>query len=147
MILDHLSRASKYYNIHPGFKSAFEYLKSNDLSKLPPGKTRINGDDLFILISTDEKGNERRPLESHRLYIDIQLPIEGSFPVEWHDIDSCKNILRPYEKEKDLQLYGDPPLFTMHLVPDMFVVLFPEDAHAPQPPLTSTKKAVVKVAI
>lgn len=147
MILDHLSRAEKYYAVHPGFKRAFEYLKTNHLSALPEGRTKINGDDLFIIIASDERGNERRKMETHRTYIDIQVPIEGSFPLEWHDVDSCKNVAQLYDTEKDVQLYNDPPLFTVHLVPDMFAVLFPEDAHAAQPPMTTVKKAVIKVAV
>lgn len=147
MILDHLSRAEKYFHIHPSFKHAFDFLRSTDLKALPAGRTDIEGDDLFILVAADVQGNERRKLETHRQYIDIQLPIDGSFPVEWHDVDSCKNIFQEYDREKDVELYNDPPLFTVHLVPDMFVVLFPEDAHAAQPPMTSVKKAVIKVAV
>lgn len=147
MILDHLSRAEKYYTVHSGFKHAFDYVKSTDLSTLPLGRTDIHGDELYIIIANDEQGNERRKLETHRSYIDIQLPIEGSFPLEWHDIDSCRNVTQEYTADKDVMLYGDPPLFTVHLVPDMFAVLFPEDAHAPQPPMTRTKKAIVKVAV
>ena len=92
MILDHLSRAEKYYAVHPGFRPAFEFLKMNNLSALPEGKTNIGGDDLVVIIATDERGNERRKLETHQTYIDIQVPIAGSFPLEWHDVDSCKNI-------------------------------------------------------
>jgi biofilm protein TabA len=147
MILDHLSRAEKYYNIHTSFKHAFDFLKMTDLRSLPLGRTDIEGDDIYLIIAKDETGNERRKLETHNLYIDIQLPIEGSFPLEWHDIDSCKNVFQEYNKEKDIKFYSDPPLFTVQLMPDMFVILFPEDAHAPQPPLTSVLKAIVKVAI
>ena len=147
MILDHLSRAEKYFNVHSSFKHAFDFVNSTDLSTLPLGRTDIEGDDLYIIIATDETGNERRKLESHRSYIDIQLPIEGSFPLEWHDIDSCKNVSQDYNPDKDVKFYNDPPLFTVQLMPDMFAVLFPEDAHAPQPPMTQTKKAIVKVAV
>lgn len=147
MILDHLSRAEKYFNIHPSFKQAFDFVKKTNLHALPLGKTMIAGDDIYLIIATDEAGNERRKLETHRSYIDIQFPIEGSFPLEWHDVDSCKNIFREYDAKDDVQYYNDPPLFTIHLIPDMFAILFPEDAHAPQPPLTRTKKAIIKVAV
>lgn len=147
MILDHLSRAEKYFNMHSSFKHAFDFVKKTDLNALPLGKTPIDGDDIYVVVATDEAGNERRKLETHRSYIDIQLPIEGSFPLEWHDVDSCKNTADDYNEEKDVIYYNDPPLFTVHLVPDMFAVLFPEDAHAPQPPMTRTKKAIIKVAV
>jgi len=147
MILDHLSRAEKYFNVHSSFKHAFDYLKQTDLRALSEGRHDIEGDDIYIIITDDAVGSERRKLETHRKYIDIQLPIEGSFPIEWHDVDSCKNVSLEYDNEKDVQLYNDPPLFTVYLASDMFAVLFPEDAHASQPPMTSVKKAIVKVAV
>lgn len=147
MILDHLSRAEKYFDVHSSFKHAFDYLKSTDIRSLPEGRHDIEGDDLYMIIATDEHGNERRKLETHKRYIDIQLAVTGSFPLEWHDIDSCKNIAADYDHEKDVAFYNDPPLFTVQIASDMFVVLFPEDAHAPQPPMTTTKKAILKVAV
>jgi len=147
MILDHLSRAEKYFDVHSSFKHAFDYLKQTDLRTLSEGRHDIEGDDLYIIIADDNVGNERRKLETHRKYIDIQLPIEGTFPIEWHDVDSCKNVATTYDNDKDVQFYNDPPLFTVHLAADMFAVLFPEDAHAPQPPVSFVKKAIVKVAV
>ncbi len=147
MILDHLSRAEKYFSVHPSFKHAFEFLKRTDLRSFSDGRHPIDGEDIYLIIATDFAGKERRKLETHRNYIDIQMPVDGMFPLEWHDVDSCRNIAAPYDKGKDVQFYNDPPLFTVHLVPDMFAVLFPEDAHAPQPPVSSTKKAIVKVAV
>lgn len=147
MILDHLSRADKYVAVHPSFKRAFDFLKKTDLNSLAEGKHNIDGDDIYLIIANDQSGKERRKLETHRLYIDIQLAVSGSFPLEWHDVDSCKNIATEYDKEKDIQFYNDPPLFTVHIVSDMFAVLFPEDAHAPQPPMTTTKKAIIKIAV
>ncbi len=147
MILDHLSRAEKYYTVHPSFRHAFEYLKHANLRLLPLGKTEIEGDDIFIIIAKDEAGSERKKLETHTRYIDIQLAIDGSFPLEWHDVDSCKNIAAEYNHDNDVELYNDPPLFTVQLVSDLFAVLFPEDAHAAQPPQSSVLKAIIKVAV
>ncbi len=147
MILDHLSRSDKYLAVHPSFKHAFDYLKKTDLRSLKEGRHDIEGDDLYLIIASDHSGSERRMLESHRKYIDIQLAVDGSFPLEWHDVDSCRNIAVEYDNEKDVKFFSDPPLFTIHLVSDMFAVLFPEDAHAPQPPASTSKKAVMKVAV
>ncbi len=147
MILDHLSRAEKYFPVHPSFKHAFDYLKRTDLRSLPEGRYDIEGDEIYLIIADDHAGKERRKLEAHRNYIDIQIAVDGSFPLEWHDVDSCRNVAAEYSAEKDVTFYNDPPLFTVHMVSDMFAVLFPEDAHAPQPPMTATKKAIVKVAV
>lgn len=147
MILDHLSRAEKYFAVHSSFKHAFDYLRTTDLRALPDGRTDIEGDDLYIIIASDHAGKERRKLETHRRYIDIQVAIDGSFPLEWHDIDSCRNSAGDYHTGDDVQFYNDAPLFTVQIASDMFAVLFHEDAHAPQPPMTAVKKAIVKVAV
>ncbi|MFA6455619.1 MAG: YhcH/YjgK/YiaL family protein [Bacteroidota bacterium] len=147
MILDHLSRAEKYFTVHPSFKHAFDYLQRTDLRKLSEGRHDIQGDDLYVIIADDHTGKERRKLETHRKYIDIQIAIDGAFPLEWHDVDSCRNIAAEYNADKDVKFFNDPPLFTVQIVSDMFAVLFPEDAHAPQPPVSVTKKAIVKVAV
>lgn len=147
MILDHLSRAEKYYVLHPSFRRAFEYLRKTDLHSLAPGTYPIEEDDIYLIIAADEPGKERRKLETHQRYIDIQVALTGTFPLEWHDCDSCKDIFQEYNSEKDITLYNDAPLFTVNLISDMFAVLFPEDAHAPQPPARSILKAIVKVAI
>ncbi|MFA6469162.1 MAG: YhcH/YjgK/YiaL family protein [Bacteroidota bacterium] len=147
MILDHLSRAEKYFTIHPSFKPAFDYLQHTDLRKLSEGRHEIQGDDLYVIIANDHAGKERRKLETHRKYIDIQVAVDGAFPLEWHDVDSCRHIAAEYSNEKDVKFFNDPPLFTVQIASDMFAVLFPEDAHAPQPPVSVTRKAIVKVAV
>ena len=65
MILDHLSRSEKYFNVHPSFKHAFDYLKKTNLRTLPEGRHSIDGDDLYLIIASDHNGKERRKLESH----------------------------------------------------------------------------------
>ncbi|MBW7886757.1 MAG: YhcH/YjgK/YiaL family protein [Bacteroidetes bacterium] len=147
MILDRLSRAEKYYALHPNFRQAFDYLKKNDVASLAPGTYPVIKDDIYLIISADEPGTERRKLETHQKFIDIQLALNGSFSLEWRDEDSCRDIFQEYHNEKDLMLYNDSPLFTVTLHSDLFAVLFPEDAHAPQRPVSTVKKAVVKVAL
>ena len=147
MILDHLSRSEKYYTLHPNFRAAFEYLKNNDLRSLSPGKYPIKNDEIYLIINEDNPNNERRKLETHRKFIDIQTVLDGGFPLEWHDVDSCKYMAQEYDFDKDVKYYNDAPLFTVQIVSDMFAIIFPEDAHAPQPPGRDVKKAVIKVAI
>ncbi len=147
MILDHLSRSEKYYNVHSSFRHAFDYLKQNNLASLKDGTYEIEGTDIFAIISTGTSFDTPTKLESHQKYIDIQLTIDGSFPIGWRSIDRCTVNGSSYHFEKDAQHYSDSPEFTVNLTKDMFAVVFPEDAHVGLPPSDHVRKAVVKVAV
>jgi biofilm protein TabA len=147
MILDHLSRSEKYYNIHTSFRHAFDYLKINNLSAMEDGKYEIEGDDIFLLLSHGTATDVPPKLESHKKYIDIQLTLDGSFPIGWKTIDRCMTPENEYNSEKDVRHYSDLPEFTVELTSEMFAIVFPEDVHAGLPPKQHVRKAVVKVAV
>lgn len=147
MILDHLSRSEKYYNVHSSFRHAFDYLKQNNLAALKDGKYEIEGTDIYVVISTGSSSDKQSKLESHQKYIDIQLTIDGVFPIGWRSLDRCTPNGSSYNPEKDVQHYSDAPEFTVDLTKEMFAVVFPEDAHVGLPPNDHVRKAVVKVAV
>ena len=61
-----------------GLEGAFEYLARTDLSALPLGRTDIEGDDVYVMISEAEtRSPEQVKFEAHRRYIDIQLVVRG----------------------------------------------------------------------
>lgn len=147
MILDHVSRAEKYYNVHTSFRHAFDYLKLNDVSKFNDGIHEINGDEIFLIVARGKSNDVASKLESHRHYIDIQVALDGSYPLGWKNLDRCKSIDTEYDHEKDAQTFSDTPEFTVELEQGMFAVVFPEDAHVGLPPKKNVLKAVVKVAL
>jgi len=59
MILDDLSNAARYQNLHPGFREGFAFLARPDLKSLESGKYELQGDRLFALINRDP-GRGRR---------------------------------------------------------------------------------------
>jgi len=147
MILDHLSRAEKYYNVHTSFRHAFDFLKQKDLTALQEGKHEIDGTDIYVVLSKGTPADPAPKLESHQQYIDIQMCLDGSFPLRWKDIAKCTSVVSPYSHEKDVQMYDESPDLEVELSPGMFAVVFPEDAHAGMPPRQHAVKAVVKVAV
>ncbi|MDR2824158.1 MAG: YhcH/YjgK/YiaL family protein, partial [Prevotellaceae bacterium] len=48
MILANIEDSKLYENLHPSFKIAFEYLRSNNLSTLPVGKIELNGASVVV---------------------------------------------------------------------------------------------------
>lgn len=148
MILDSLKNSDVYNNIHPLFKKVFEYLKSTDFSKIEVGKIELKGKDLFVIISdSDMKSREDAKLEVHNKYIDIQLPVSKSESFGWKARADMKDEREPFNEEKDIQFFKDGYTTLFSVSPGNFVILFPEDGHAPCIGEEKIRKIVVKIKI
>jgi YhcH/YjgK/YiaL family protein len=148
MIIDTLSNASKYYNSHPRFAKAFEYILRQDMEKIEPGKYPIDGTDLHASVSLKEGVTvQEAKFEAHNNYIDIQVCPTGSEELGWKPRDTCKNPIGEYNAEKDVIFYSDLPdtFFVLHA--GQFAIFFPEDVHAPMIGSGPIKKLVVKVKL
>jgi len=150
MIIDRLTNASSYWNVHRRLSAAFEYLRKTDLSKAEPGSYEIDGRKLYVLVQQYEtKPKERGRWEAHRRYIDVQY-VHGGQELFGYATLSDLNP-RHYDEAKDfLSLEGEGKGDFFLLREGTFVILLPQDAHmpgialaAPQP----VKKFVVKVAL
>lgn len=149
MITDQLRNASLYYDCHPEFKKAFEFLMS-DTSQLQIGKHVIDGDKMFALVQKcDTKPEGAGAFEAHRRYIDIQYIVKGNEGFCYTN----PNTLSPkteYDAQKDAQHFlGAGTRVT--LTEGEFIVFFPEDAHlcciSPDGGMGCSEKIVVKVLV
>jgi YhcH/YjgK/YiaL family protein len=101
MILDTLKNSDKYCSVHPRFKKAFDYLKNTDLVALPAGKIELEGADLVInVVDITAKPEADAKMESHKEYIDIQVPVGNAETMGWIALDACKDVTLPYDAEK-----------------------------------------------
>lgn len=147
MIYDKLSLSDNYAGISPRLSKALAFLREADFSKLEDGKHVIDGDKIFVNISSFmTKGNEFP--EAHKKYIDIQYVIEGE---EYCGVAALSEMTEEIVNEPDSDFYryrGET--YNIKLGNGYFVVLFPQDAHAPGRFITEPKpvrKAVVKVLL
>jgi YhcH/YjgK/YiaL family protein len=148
VILDTLDRAGRYTGLHPAFARAFDYLATADFGALAEGRHDVDGDRLFVLVQrSDGRGHEGAPLEAHRRYVDIQFTIEGAEEMGWRARAACHTPAGPFDDEKDIGFFADPPASWFSVPPGHFTIFFPDDAHAPVAGHGSVWKAVVKVAI
>ena len=84
MILDRIENAGRYYNLHPEFQIAFDFLKNADLNNMEPGRHEVDGNRVFIIIFKGKgKGIDNARLENHQRYIDIQCVIFGTDLIGW----------------------------------------------------------------
>jgi len=148
MIIDNLKSASLYESLNPHFKKAFDYLKSLDFSRLEPGKTELEGKDLFVNVSNSTlKTKENAKLEVHDNYIDIQMPVSKPEGFGWIHRSELKKEAAPFNMEKDIQFFEDKPETYFTVNPGNFAIFFPEDGHAPCVGEGEILKIVVKVRI
>lgn len=132
MIIDRLENADLYYDSVPGLERFMQFFNDNDLEAFPPCKIRLDGDDLFINVQDIElRKEENCPLEAHRDYIDIQVPLSGEEKMGWRSLTDCEKETQEYDEGKDMELYKDEStnLFTVPV--GHFAVFFPTDAHRP----------------
>ncbi|MCI7311012.1 MAG: YhcH/YjgK/YiaL family protein [Prevotella sp.] len=146
MILDSLQNLRQYVALHPLFQVVSDYIETHHLVDLPVGRYTIRENELYLII--EEVGGKEKAdavLESHQEMIDLQIPLQvaetfGYTPT--HQLPICE-----YSKEKDICFYsGEQPLNYVVATTDMFLIFFPQDAHAPCIANSERmKKAIFKV--
>ena len=147
MIIDSLANSAQYEQLNPYFKQAFDYIKSLDFSKIEPGKVVLDDDALIVNINESKlKSPADAKLEVHNKYIDIQIPLSCKETFGWKQRNECKDVTVPFNLEKDIEFYGDTPTTYFTLLPEEFVIFFPEDGHAPCVGEGDVKKIIIKVA-
>ena len=76
MILDTIDRIGRYESISPFMEQVMKFLEETNLSTLAPGKINLQGDDLFVNVNKHKAQSRTEvPIEVHREYIDIQIPL------------------------------------------------------------------------
>ena len=146
MVLDTVDQAARYTALHPRFADAFEFLARLDLAALAPGRIQIDGERLYVSIDhVVGRGREGTRLEAHRRYIDIQVTIAGTEQIGWRPLVHCREPDGPFTPDRDIGFFKDAA-DTWLIIPERhFVILFPDDAHAPLAGAGPVRKAVVKV--
>jgi YhcH/YjgK/YiaL family protein len=148
MILDKLENGGKYALVHPLFKKAFDYLQNTDLKALENGKIELQGSDLVVnVVDITGKTEEAARMETHKNFIDIQIPIGAAETMGWKALSALENITDPYNPEKDLTFYADKATTFLNVQPYEFAVFFPEDGHQPGIGEGVYRKIIVKIRV
>lgn len=148
MILDSIKNLKNYEGLHPNFKKAIDFILNSDLQNLPLGRNEICGDEIFAnVMEAKPRGKEEIPLEVHRKYIDIQIPISGDEVMGYTPLEQLPAA--DYSEENDVALYPVGMLAASYfeVKNSMFTIFFPQDGHAPAVTAVPVKKIIVKVAI
>lgn len=148
MILDSLNNTERFECLHPLFKKAFDYVKSTDFSKMEDGKYELEGSRLYVSIaSIFGKEQKDAAIETHKKYIDIQMPLLGVETIGWKPGCELQEETAPYNIQKDITFYLDCATAYTKIYPGQFAIYFPEDGHAPGIGQGNIRKVIVKVQI
>lgn len=146
MVIDKLENIEKYASLNPLFATAIEFLKSHDLASLEIGKIELKGKDLLVNVAqTKPKTHEQAKLETHRDFIDIQIPLSGTEIMGYTPADACQPADAAYNAEKDITFFEGAAQSYIEVKPGMFAIFFPQDGHAPGITPDDVKKVIVKV--
>jgi YhcH/YjgK/YiaL family protein len=134
-----------------GLERPLEYLAATDLAALPLGRTTIDGDDVYVLLSEAQtRPPEQVRFEAHRRYIDIQLVVRGQEAIGLAPVAALVTS-EPYDAARDVEFFEPPPQSeTIDLREGDLAVFAPGDGHRPSLHLEGphvTRKAVVKVTV
>lgn len=148
MIISNLQNSSRVESLHPLFKKLFDYVKTHDLLHTECGRIELDGDNLFINNSNPTCVTaDQQVLEVHRDYIDVHILLEGQETVGWKALEDLTQETKAYEKEGDCALYADPPTTYVTLQPGQFLIVYPEDPHAPIIGEGKIRKLIGKVKV
>lgn len=148
MIISKLEHSYRIESLHPLFKELFDYVKQHDLLHQAPGQIVLKEKELFINnVLLNGADRETQPLEIHRDYIDIHILLAGKESIGWKALEDLEHETEPYEKDKDCALYSDKPTTFVEMNPGEFVVVFPEDPHAPAIGRGKIRKLIAKIKI
>ncbi|MDR0988876.1 MAG: YhcH/YjgK/YiaL family protein [Prevotellaceae bacterium] len=148
MVVDTLENLEKYTALHPLFAQVAAFVKANDLHALETGKIALQGSDLVVNVQNPNgKKKEEARLETHRDFIDIQLPLSATEIMGYTPAAKCLPADAPYNAEKDITFFEGLADSYVAIEPGMFAIFFPQDGHAPCIAQGPIKKIVVKVRL
>jgi len=151
MIFDRFAHRDVY--VWPdALKRALDFIASLD-ADADEAKYPLKGEDMYAIVTSYEsKSPEEAVFEAHQKYIDVQAVISGAEVIEWSPIEGLP-LRTPYDESRDVAFFERlrPGIGRAEMHPGSFMILYPQDAHAPGLRLDDTarmvKKVVVKVGV
>ena len=133
MIYGKLDQAARYMGILPGIdrilKEAGRYMPQDEFGR----QIVLEGNDIYMnLAEYDTHERAEACFEAHRQYVDVMCMIMGEETIYVKPEADLQSTIRPYNDSADVLLARmEDDCCEVRLHPGEFVILFPEDAHAP----------------
>lgn len=148
MILGKITDSQRYEALHPKFKQLFDFIKNHNLLEMELGRIELDGENLFINnVEPTLMKKENQALEVHQKYIDVHFPLSGEEIYGWSAIEDLGSPREKFDVENDFALYDEKAKTYFTLRPGEFLIVYPEDAHAPIIGKGKFRKAIAKVKL
>lgn len=152
MIFDSVSNYKQYEGLNAGIGRILEEAQKITPESFPKERLVFDGDALFMNFAQYETRDiSDSKMEAHRKYADVMYVVEGSETVYVKSVDRLSCITKEYDPSIDALLaHIDGDVSAIRLTPGHFLVLFPQDAHAPgciADSKSSVKKIIGKVLL
>ena len=127
MILDTMGNIVKYAGISPNFETAVRWLHETDPETLEPGRTNIDGEKVYAIMSENRLEPKEPVFEVHRRYADIQIILRGREGFRY----GRKGKELSGKPENDVWFCEADRQVPFELEEGGFTVFLPGEAHAP----------------
>ena len=130
MIYDTIENARLYKGMNPHLDTAIDFMLSHDLAALPLGRTEIDGSNVFLnKMEAETLPADQKLFEMHRVYMDIQIDVQGSEAIETGESRgfSCPD----FSVEKDVGFGDCKTVASCVLTPGSFTVCMAGEPHKP----------------
>ena len=79
MIYDTLNNLPNYLGVSDNLDTVIEYIMARDITTLPAGRTRIDGDTAVVMVSTvTPQASDKAPFVRHDSHLTLETDLEGS---------------------------------------------------------------------
>ncbi len=133
MIYDTISYAKRYGGLQPGIDRVLEEVTAYTPDNYPGGRINLEGDQIYLnLAEYDTHSIAEGMAEAHREYIDVMYMVEGTEVIYVKPVDRLRHVTKEYDPAIEALLADiDEDCCEIRLEKGDFIILFPEDAHAP----------------
>lgn len=125
MIIDSLEKLELYAPYIPHLTRGLACLKAHREDAAPARYDFPGG--YMMLQEGTTRPVEDGDYEAHRVYLDVQVLLEGSETVVWADTETLEETI-PYDGVKDKVMYAGPGS-VLEVKPGMCYLCWPHDAH------------------
>ena len=132
MIIDALDHLRFYGSLHPLIVPVADWLADPRHAGIADGRHEL-APGLAVIAETDTTHPPAiRRYESHRTHIDIQVNLAGGEGMDWTPVAGLA-VADDFQEGGDIAFYHEPaqPGTRLLVLPGMFTIFFPQDAHKP----------------
>ena len=133
MILGALNCKNDYKSLSDNIIKVLDAAKGYTADNFKKGRVDIDGDSVYMNFAEYKTHTlSEGSAEAHRKYIDVMCMIEGRETIYVKNVDALKKVTKEYTPEIDALLADvDADATPVVLEKGSFIILFPQDTHAP----------------